>query len=56
MILAGIITLGVVALAMIGLAAWLLATGRDEVLGLIIVMMTILIGMLILGLAVEGAQ
>lgn len=58
MILAGIITLGVIALAMIGLAAWLLATGRDEVLGLYIVlmMMTILIGLFILALAVEGAR
>lgn len=56
MILAGIITLGVIALAMIGLAAWLIATRRDEVLGLIIVMMTIIIGIFILGLAVEGAQ
>lgn len=56
MILTGIITLGVIALAMIGLAAWLIATERDEELGLNIVMMTILIGMLILGLALEGAR
>lgn len=38
--------------------AWIIATGRDEVLGLYIVlmMMTILIGLFILALAVEGAQ
>lgn len=56
MILAGIITLGVIALAMIGLAAWLIATRRDEELGLYIVMMTIITGGFILALAFEGAR